>query len=159
MKICTIEQCTNRNHARGLCQTHYNKTSFKRQSVVNYRLRNKDKLKDWKRVQDKRYRQRYPERIRQLNAKKRAQKTEGIKRYGRIPDESIDNYYSRKCGICDGHIEGKYEIDHIIPLSRNGVHTVDNLQLTHPVCNRVKRNRLQNEMMLDIIILKELIYG
>lgn len=31
-------------------------------------------------------------------------------------------------------------MDHIIPLSRDGTHSLDNVQLAHLKCNRVKHN-------------------
>lgn len=39
------------------------------------------------------------------------------------------------CGICGSPIDGKYHIDHIIPVSKGGEHVIENLQLTHPICN------------------------
>lgn len=73
--------------------------------------------------------------------------------------EGITNYTNRVCGICNLLIEGKYEIDHIIPLSRNGTHSYDNLQLTHPMCNRVKHSKLQSEMSIEIAMLQAYIGG
>lgn len=44
-----------------------------------------------------------------------------------------------KCGICGRKVSRiAFEVDHIIPLARNGVHTYDNTQPSHPVCNRKK---------------------
>lgn len=51
------------------------------------------------------------------------------------------------CGICQEPIIGKYHFDHIIPLSRGGAHTQDNLQLTHPKCNLAKGTKLMTEMV------------
>ena len=34
-----------------------------------------------------------------------------------------------------------FHIDHIIPLSKDGNHTLTNLQITHPLCNLKKGNR------------------
>ena len=133
------------------------KSPERKQAIKDYRAKNKDKVREWKRLQDKRYRERYPERMKELAQKQRAQKAEGVKRYGRIDTKLISNYYSRICGICSLPIESSFEVDHIIPLSRNGSHTLENLQITHPVCNRTKKGRLQKEMALDIVILKELI--
>ncbi len=98
-----------------------------------------------------------PDYYRVRRSARRAQEAEGIRRYGRIDTRLISNYYTRLCGICGKKIESQYEIDHIIPLARNGTHMIDNLQLTHPVCNRTKSARLQNEILLDIVINEELI--
>lgn len=61
-----------------------------------------------------------------------------------INKEDIDNWHSRICGICDEKIIGSFHIDHIIPLHPRtgspGLHVVENLQLTHPLCNLRKGN-------------------
>lgn len=63
--------------------------------------------------------------------------------------------YKRDKGICqlcgkptdpedikDGHISRMYPtIDHIMPLSKGGAHTWDNVQLAHMSCNAGKRDR------------------
>lgn len=79
------------------------------------------------------------------------------KKLGWIDPMLIGNYYTKICGICELKIENSFEIDHIIPLSRNGTHTLENLQLTHPICNRTKHNRLQQEILLDVAILRALV--
>jgi len=70
----------------------------------------------------------------------RRTKTNGIK----IVKEEIYNWDSRICGICKKYIplENEFHIDHIIPISKNGLHEVGNLQLAHPICNLVKGNRV-----------------
>ncbi len=51
------------------------------------------------------------------------------------------------CGICGEHLTAPIEIDHIIPLSRGGTHTYDNLQATHATCNRQKWIFLPSELV------------
>ncbi len=104
-----------------------------------------------------RWRLKNPDKVKAKNMKRRGQTKEGVKRLGNIELSLIDNYFNRLCGICGLYIESNYEIDHIIPLSKNGTHVLDNLQLAHPICNRTKYNRLQKDMALDIMILRELI--
>ncbi len=154
---CSIEECSNRHHARGFCMRHYSKTDFKKESNKQYRLRNPVKLKQWRKGQDRRYKDKYPDKIRALSAKHRAIRAEGLVRFGWIDEKLISNYYTRVCGICGLKIESRFEIDHIIPLARNGSNTLDNLQLAHPICNRTKSDRLQKDINLDIMILRELI--
>ena len=50
------------------------------------------------------------------------------------------------CGICHESLGAPIEIDHIIPISRGGSHTYDNLQATHASCNKHKWARLPNEL-------------
>lgn len=44
------------------------------------------------------------------------------------------------CGICKRRVDrnGKWEIDHVIPISKGGVHAYANVQLAHQSCNRTK---------------------
>ena len=47
------------------------------------------------------------------------------------------------CDISNGHIGRMYPtLDHIIPLSKGGTHTWDNVQLAHMHCNAGKCNRM-----------------
>lgn len=76
------------------------------------------------------------------NGARRA-KTNGVK----IVKEEIHNWESRVCPLCNKIIEDKHHIDHIVPLSMGGKHEVTNLQLTHPVCNLRKHNKLANSIL------------
>lgn len=58
-----------------------------------------------------------------------------------------------RCGLCHKPVRAKRgrrgpSIDHIIPLSVGGTHTLDNVQLAHLVCNWIKNNRGGDEQML-----------
>lgn len=46
------------------------------------------------------------------------------------------------CGICGLPIGPHYHIDHIIPASKGGPWTWENLQPAHPLCNRRKGARI-----------------
>lgn len=52
------------------------------------------------------------------------------------------------CGICKKFIEQFHEksIDHVLPVSRGGTHTWDNVQLAHRICNSVKNNKTMEEL-------------
>lgn len=55
------------------------------------------------------------------------------------------------CGICGEYLEGElvgsyFHKDHIIPLTRGGLHSMSNLQATHASCNLSKGNKLPEEM-------------
>lgn len=47
--------------------------------------------------------------------------------------------FGNKCVYCDGAFQ---EIDHFIPLSKGGTHSLDNLVPSCMFCNRSKNNRL-----------------
>jgi len=164
-RVCLVAECGNKHHAKDLCLKHYNITDSRRLGAKLYRSKNSEKIAKRKRqweVANKTHRQLYMRKYmltyRILNVPRRRGTVEySIKKYGNIPKSLISNYDSRICGICRLKIKSKYEIDHIIPIARNGTHVVENLQLTHPICNRTKGKRLQKEMQLDIIILRELV--
>jgi 5-methylcytosine-specific restriction endonuclease McrA len=48
------------------------------------------------------------------------------------------------CGICKMIVDraSRWEIDHIIPLSKGGAHSYENSQLTHSKCNRSKSAKI-----------------
>lgn len=51
-----------------------------------------------------------------------------------------------RCGICGEFIGGSFDVDHIVPLSRGGVHSYANVQPAHPRCNQDKGIWLPEEM-------------
>ena len=51
------------------------------------------------------------------------------------------------CGICMAPANpDDWHVDHIIPLSRGGQHTLKNVQVSHPRCNLSKYNKLLSEV-------------
>lgn len=48
------------------------------------------------------------------------------------------------CGICTERVDpmSKWEVDHIVPILRGGLHCYSNVQLAHRSCNRSKGARL-----------------
>src|SRR5271166_2713229 len=42
------------------------------------------------------------------------------------------------CGICKRFIDGEFHVDHVIPLSKGGMHGYVNVQPAHPICNLEK---------------------
>lgn len=51
------------------------------------------------------------------------------------------------CGICMAPANpDDWHVDHIIPLSRGGQHTLNNVQVSHPRCNLSKYNKLLTEV-------------
>ena len=53
------------------------------------------------------------------------------------------NYKCAYCGV-DLNVTGKH-LDHIIPISRGGLHTANNVHWTCPKCNTSKNNKLEDE--------------
>jgi 5-methylcytosine-specific restriction endonuclease McrA len=52
------------------------------------------------------------------------------------------------CQICKTEVIGKYELDHIIPVSKGGQHLYSNIQLAHVSCNRKKHNHIIEATMV-----------
>lgn len=64
--------------------------------------------------------------------------------------EKMANIYDKSnhhCSICGKPLRyGEMTIDHIVPLSRGGENTDDNLRCVCEECNKLKGNRMDNEM-------------
>lgn len=104
-----------------------------RESLKKWRLKNQDAIK------------RYQREWRQKNKVDRAiyQRARQAKVIGvKIDKTKIFNWESRICPLCTLLIEGSFHVDHKVPLSKGGLHEVENLQLTHPFCNLSKRDKL-----------------
>lgn len=51
-----------------------------------------------------------------------------------------------KCCLCDKHIKfGEDSIEHLIPISRGGTHDIENLGISHGLCNSKKRKKTFKE--------------
>jgi 5-methylcytosine-specific restriction endonuclease McrA len=62
------------------------------------------------------------------------------------------------CGICEKPLDGKFQVDHVVPLSRGGLHCHANTQLTHQTCNERKHDRLPTIAELERALLAERAY-
>lgn len=51
----------------------------------------------------------------------------------------------RWCHFCEQDIEGPFHLDHLLPLSRGGIHHPLNLAVTCPACNLAKGARTASE--------------
>lgn len=93
-----------------------------------------------------RWRQENPLRSAEMCRRHAARKRDtaiGEVRYEHILER--DGYW---CYICESDILPHHSIDfdHVIPLSREGVHTEENIKVTHAVCNRRKNDKLLSEL-------------
>lgn len=119
-----------------------------RNSTPDRRLQAIERCKTWKKNN--------PERVklhrRIASARRRAQKTKT-----KIETISLDEVLLHADGVCKicclAFDTSPIEFDHIIPLSRGGTHTRDNLQAVHAVCNHKKGTKLLSE--LDVIICQD----
>lgn len=66
-----------------------------------------------------------------------------LRERGTFTQADIDYLYVSQAGKCTGcrkSLDNKFEIDHVMPVSRGGMNTADNLQLLCRSCNRKKRD-------------------
>lgn len=89
------------------------------------------------------YKQRHPEKGRESTRRYRARKFEAFVEH--MAEDEIIQRDLGLCGICGDQVMTELEIDHIVPLSRKGLHSPDNLRLTHKSCNRQKHDKLPGE--------------
>ena len=117
------------------------------------------KNKDKRPAQAKQDRQRHPERY--AAQTKRNRDKNGHPEYKRktlLTGAFVENVsnavvYKRDdaiCGICKAHVPySQFNLDHVIPLSRGGLHAYSNVQTSHGICNRRKHNKLPEELALQ----------
>jgi len=141
---------------------YYKKTGKIRASVSLYELNNPDQVcssqRKWylknrekKIKQSIEYHKLNPEKhrksgnLRRLNESKTSDKTITKKSIASLLEKQ--NY---KCKICDIDITNKNHRDHIIPLSKGGIHSINNIQMLCPECNRRKSTKYNDEFLLLI---------
>ncbi len=144
-------------------------------SYTNYRKENPDKYKasceNWRQNNRQRHLAGHRERSRRYYETHKDIHRSRVVQWGRENPTVLKQYYQRYralknkatvesvdlqailerdngiCGICGKPvIEQVLEFDHIVPLSRGGGHTNDNLQCAHKRCNRRKGAKLPEEL-------------
>lgn len=170
MKVCSVEGCGKEYCAKGYCKNHYNHFYFKNKEQRNnnnckiegceskaykkgmcnrhYQISvyDKENAKKWNKKYHKT--EKGKESIRKNNHNRRARKKKALVEKFSIKDVYIKNHYV--CCICglpinpilqypDGH---SVSLEHKIPLSKNGEHSLNNCAPAHYLCNVRKNNRL-----------------
>jgi 5-methylcytosine-specific restriction endonuclease McrA len=74
-------------------------------------------------------------------ARRRAQKKVGVTEY--VDRLVVFERDGGICGICAEPVEREdFHLDHVIPLSKGGAHSYENVQVAHPPCNLAKSNKV-----------------
>ena len=113
-----------------------------------YRENNKEYYKEYK----KEYRKNNPHKARETDRKRRALKQKNI--HKPYTEDQVLKLYGTNCHICQEEINlsasrstgaagwGRaLHIDHVIPLSKGGPDSLDNVKPSHGLCNLQKNNK------------------
>lgn len=82
------------------------------------------------------WRQRHPEKGVMYAQARRARKRNQFVEH--IDPQVVYQMYGGMCGICKQFIDGNFHVDHVVPLSKGGLHGYINCQPAHPRCNLQK---------------------
>lgn len=87
--------------------------------------------------------------------RKQTQKRYALKKLAFVEDVSPIDLFNEQCGIC--YIcKGKFtfkqmELDHIVPLSKNGKHEIKNCKMACVKCNRSKGAKSLSEVIYQMV--------
>ena len=123
-----------------------------------YNELNRDKMNEWKRA----YHHKNKDKDWYIVSKRNSgNKRRAIKRStsdGTIPYnvkyplntelETLLGLQGNKCYICDTDLNKGKHLDHHVPLSRGGTHTIDNVVWLCPTCNRQKFSKVPCTLLL-----------
>lgn len=133
---------TDPDHFRQISRANYAKNPQAWKARVKaYQLRHPDLKKHWQRGYQKRKPLVGQARLRARRARMKSAE-------GTFTASDVSVQYERQRGLCFWcgiALNGKYEIDHIIPVSRGGSNWPDNICCSCRQCNRSKGNRLPQE--------------
>lgn len=112
-----------------------------------YRKRAHDTVKAVAR--NRRWRKANPERYRALqssgDARRRIREQEQF--VEKVSPQIVWERDEGVCGICGEAADpSDWHLDHTVPLSRGGEHSYANVQVSHPLCNRRKKDKLPEEL-------------
>jgi 5-methylcytosine-specific restriction endonuclease McrA len=117
---------------------------------------NRERVREYARESKRAQIRANPEKYRELSARRRARKAKvTVEEVDRLKVFERDGW---RCGICGGKTLRRAKwphpksavLDHIIPLSRGGEHSMRNVQCAHNACNSAKHNRNCGSQLLLI---------
>lgn len=117
----------------------------RREKSRRYAAENRERAREYQR----RYTEQYPDKAREYTARRRARKlSTTVESINRLEVFERDGWI---CGICGVAIDPQARwpesqfasVDHVVPLSKGGTHTLENLQAAHLGCNLRKGASLE----------------
>ena len=126
---------------------------YYKQHYIDNRIYYKERNKKWKLDNPKYDKQYYMYNSDKFKTKYHKRRSLKKNQLGYLPDNYLallKQLYYPNCKYCNINIEDNYHIDHIYPLSKGGLHDIDNLQLICSYCNLSKYNRLEEDFIRDI---------
>lgn len=156
-RFCAWKDCDKqlrRDNESGYCKAHFcrywaeqNEEYVKEQNRLKY-LDNSDRIKE----RTRQWAKDNPEKARAQKAKRRA-----LKRDAFVEDVLKPVVWDRDegiCFLCDLPAdESRWDLAHVIPLSRGGEHSYANTAVSHPRCNNFQLGRLVEELDLESFLL------
>ncbi len=110
------------------------------------------KYPEREREKSKKYRKSNPIKRRAAEAVRRTRKNNSVGRYTEKDVLKMLEQQDNKCRYCGDSIVNKYEVDHIVPLSRGGSNDLSNLVIACQPCNGSKHNKLISEWRPDLLM-------
>lgn len=95
----------------------------------------------------KKWRKKNPLAVIAMKANRRAREKSAIGSFDKKTIESLYIKQKGSCACCGVFLDGIFQVDHIIPLTRGGSNLPENLQLLTPLCNQSKGAKTMDEFM------------
>lgn len=155
--ICAVDGCGETVYSKFMCRSHYDRVKHTERMSTDPSYVVKKLERSRKAHQKEDPKKRAEQNLAWCRANKESRR-ESHRRWEAVhKGASIVEKFTKQqvweedegmCGICgDPADKNNWHLDHIIPLSRGGQHTRENVQVSHPFCNLSKKDLLMSEYL------------